>query len=235
MLDVLAIARPVYDPALQTLTVDVPATATKGDLLLLAVVYTGSSGLVVPDGYTDLGAVTVSGVTIRSLARMVDGEEKASLVVDLTAGGDEVQGTLVLLGGAGSLPLLIEASASLAFVATLAPGSPAVSSLQAIDLVLEVWSSSGALVMAGPAGSDARDTYSTALITARTLLVCSRRANATGALALGAASSNANATGSAFALVLRDGLPKTPIELFDDVPGNIGLLGKDVRPAREAT
>jgi hypothetical protein len=235
MLAVAASARPECDPAEQLISVTVPSTAVIGDVLVLLVVHASTSSITVPDGWTDLGSLTQSGRTERRIARMIDGGDTSSLVLETSAIGDEVQGALIVLRGVGSVALLVEASASLAFVATLTPGSPAVSSLQAIDLVLEVWSSSGALTMAPPSGSDAIDTYSTALVSARTLLVTQRRANATGALTLGAATSNANATGASFALVLRDGLPVQPRELVDLVPGNIGLLGKDIRPAREAS
>lgn len=234
MLDVIASARPVYDPALQKLTLAIPSSVARGDTLLLVVVHANASSVTVPAGWTDLGSSNAGGITARRIACMVDGSESATLVVSTTAAGDEVQGLLVVLRGAGSLPLLVEASAALAFAATMAPGSPAISSLQATDLVIEVFSSSGSPTLTAPAGATAIDTYSTALLSARTLLVTKRRANATGALTLGAAAASVNATGATFALLLRDGLPVQPAELYDPMPGNIGLLGKDNRPPREA-
>lgn len=235
MIDVVTSARPTYNPALQTLTTMIPASVMKGDVLALIAVHAAASSLTVPAGWIDLGSSTAGGLTARRLARMVDSTEDDAIVVTLSAAGDEVQGALVVMRGAGSVPLLVESSAALAFAATLAPGSPAVSSLQAINLVIEVWSASGLLTLAAPSGFTTVDTYGTSLISPRTILVASRRANATGALALGAASSNAAATGSTFAHVLRSGPPMRPAELFDPVPGNIGLLGQDKRPAREAS
>lgn len=234
MLEVIASARPEFDPALQTLTFAIPDVARHGDVMIAVVVYVNASSIVVPDGWIDLGTSAAGGIKARRLCRMFDAREPVQVAIDTTSSGDEIQGSLVVLRGAGSTALLVETSATLTFAATMAPGSPALSVLQAIDLVLEVWSSSGALVMTPPAGSDPVDTYSTALVTPRTLLVAKRRANATGALTLGAAASGSNATGTSFALALRDGLPMQPIELVDLVPGNIGLLGIDRRPPREA-
>ncbi len=234
MLSVVASARPEYDSAEQTLTLTIPATVVKGDVLVLLVVHASGSSFTLPDGWTDIGSSTASSITVRRVARMVDDSEGATLVVELDAAGDVVQGALIALRGAGSIALLVETSGTLAFAATMTPGSAAVSSLQAINLALEVWSSSDSLDMDPPAGFSLVDTYiEGTLPTLRTILVAYRKANATGALTLGAASSNANATGATFALVLRDGPPLQPSELFDPVPGNIGFLGKDNRPPRE--
>jgi hypothetical protein len=233
MLNVIASARATYDPDEQTLTFAIPDEATKGDVLLVLVARADTSSVAAGVDWTNLGSASTSGITTEFRGRMIDGEESGLLVLDLDATGDEVQGSLVVLRGAGTLPLLVEASASLGFAATLTPGSPSPSSLQAINLTIEVWSSGSSLTLTAPEGHATIDTFASALVASRTILVTSRRANGTGVLALGAAGSSANATGASFALVLRDNLPMTPEELYDPVPGNIGLLGKDNRPPRE--
>lgn len=236
MLEVVASARPTFDPAEHTLTLATPPIAASGDVLLAIVVHENASTFTTPSAWIDLGAHNIGGITAHAIAHMIDDGDSASIVIATQAiAGDEMQGALVVLRGVGALPLLVEATGSLAFAATLAPGSAAVSSLQAINLALGVWSAAGAHTLAAPAGFDAIDAYSTALVASRTLLVASRRTNATGALGLGAASSDTNASGSAFSLVLRDALPLQPAELVDLVPGNIGLLGTDNRPPREAS
>lgn len=234
MIDVVASARGAYDAGLQTLTFALPALAIKGDALCAFVVHASTSSITVPDGWSDVATLTAGGLTARMLSRMVDDHEDAAIVVALTAAGDEVQGELVALRGAGTMPLLLEASAASAFAATTTPGSPAVSSLQAVNLAVELWSSSGLPTLTAPAGDAAIDAYSSSIVAARSLLVASRRVNATGAIALGAATASVNATGASFAFVLRASLPLQPLDLFDPVPGNIGFLGKDNRPPREA-
>jgi hypothetical protein len=165
---------------------------------------------------------------------MVDGSEGASLVLSLVGVTGEWQGQMIALRGVGALALIKEASASATFTGDATPDLPATSSLQAINRLIATWSADGVIAMTPPTGYAAIDSYTSALVDDRSLMIAERIANATGTIASQAAAASPAATGRAFVLVLRDALPMTPLELYDPIPGNLGLIGVDRRPAREA-
>lgn len=202
----------------------------KGDVLLVVLVR--EFAIVPPAGWTQIETgLGASFLYLDAFARMVDDEEPASAL--FTGSDEEIQGALIVLRG-GSPALLRESSSHVAFAADATPNTPAIDSAQAIDLALGVWSSIGSVTLTAPDGYSTIDAFSTSVISARSILIAYKVIGATGsAIAQPPASSSGAATGRSFVLVLRDALPATPASLLDLVPGNIGLLGKDIRPARE--
>lgn len=238
MLDLVASSRPVFNPATPKLTFTVPPEpgglyARKGDVLFAILVHAPADGFTLPAGWTNVGNDGASVATVHYIARMVDDREPASFVVSLLASSAEWQGALLVLRGSGALALIKEASSSATFTADATPDTPTAPCLQAINLAIVTWSAATALTLTPPAGYAAIDTYSTALVGARSVLFALARANQTGTLSPGAATASGAATGRAFVIVLRDAMPLQPAELVDLVPGNIGLVGIDTRAPRE--
>ncbi|MDQ3295065.1 MAG: hypothetical protein M3619_00585 [Myxococcota bacterium] len=201
----------------------------KGDLIALLVTRNGA--VVAPSGWTPIE--TAYGVAPNFLdvyARVIDDNEPTSIVVT-SASSQELQGQLFALRG-GVPNLLKEASAHAAFVADATPDAPASSSKQAINLGLVVWCGEAALALTAPAGFTAVDSYTSAVVSARSFLAAYKVVGATGAFAPASATSAGALTGRAFTLVLRDRAPLVPSVLVDSVPGNIGFIGKDVRIGR---
>ncbi len=238
MLELVDSARPVFNPATPKLTFAIPPesgreVARKGDVLLAVLLHDPADTFTLPAGWIDLGSDGASAVTARYIGRMVDDREPTELVVSLLAASAEWQGQLFVIRGSGALALLKEASSSATFAATMTPASSTADSLQAINLALCIFSAASALTLTPPAGFDLVDSYDTALVGARSAMFAIKVANQTGTITPGDGAASANATGRAFLLVMRDTLPVTPGELYDSVPGNIGLLGRDLRPPRE--
>ncbi len=202
----------------------------KGQVLLAVVVRNGV--LVAPDGWAQIVTALGTGtVRLDAYARLVDDGEAGS-VVFTSATAQELQGALMVLRGSAPA-VIVESSAHATVTADVTPDSPTISSLQAINIVLGVWSSSGVLELTPPDGFTLIDAFSTSIVSPRSAMFAYRIVGETGAtIALPAAGSDGAATGRSFALVLRDGPPITPPVLFDAVPGNIGLLGKDSRLPR---
>jgi hypothetical protein len=215
-------ARPVFDGGLLKLTFTVPTLAVKGDLLVVLVVR--NQAVVAPEGWTLIeNGLGGAALFLDAWARLVDNNEPKTAVFT-TAVGQELQGQLLLLLP-GSPSAVREASATGTFTADVTPDTPASTTVQAINLIVCIHSCSTAIALTAPAGFTTIDTYNTAIIAARSILLSYKIAKATGALAPGPAGASAAATGRAWTLILRDRGPITPVELVDPVPGNIGLLG----------
>lgn len=220
-LELLAATRPDLDGSGETLTFALPELAKKGDLMVVVVVR--DDAVDAPEGWTQVEtALGASPFVLDAWARLVDDDEPASPAWT-TATPQELQGQLLLFG-VGSPVLAREASATAAFTATTTPATPAAAAEQAIDLLLTVFSTDAAVVFVQQADAILIDTYRTGTISTHTILITYRRAAATGSISPAAAGASPAATGRAFSLVLREGPPITPAELFDPVPGNIGLL-----------
>lgn len=229
----LASTRPAFNAGGKTFTFDVAGLgAVKGQLVVAIAAYDAADGFAAVAGWSTLVAF-VGTAKIAVLARMVDDDEPDQLVLALTLAAKDWLGAAILYAP-GSPVVALEASAGGNFAADATPPVPDVSSQQAINLRLGVWSVAGAIALSAPAGWTAIDTYSTAIATARSILVAQVVAGATGALGSVDATAGAAATGSGLSVVLRDRYPIKPAALFDPIPGNIGLLGQDVRPPREA-
>jgi hypothetical protein len=204
--------------------------AAKGDLLVALVVR--NAAVTPPAGWTAIeSGLGGSSLFLDAFARMVDDGEPSSAV--FAGGTEELQGALLVLRG-GSIALLKESSATGTFTADATPNTPAAASLQAINLIVGVWSAGALVDLETPSGYTLIDVYSSSDVAPRSILVAYKIANATGAaIAQPAAASSPASTGRTFVLVLRNGLPFEPQSLIDPVSGNVGLLGKDERAPRE--
>lgn len=221
MLEFIESVRGVYNGGQKTLTFTVPSDVQKGDLLVALIVrdaaYSGG-----PPGWTMLDSNGSSPEILDTWAHIVVDDEPENVTFTTTV-SHEMQG--VMLRMRGSTPLqLLESRGDQAFVATMTPTAPATGSQQAINLVVYVWSSSGAPVFTPPAGLTLIDTFSTAVVAARALLVAYRVCNTTFVVPSQQATTNINATGRAFFVLWRDHPPLMPIEIVDSVPGNHGLM-----------
>lgn len=137
--------------------------------------------------------------------------------------GQEIHGYLLPFDGTGA-NTVIEAFAGAAFAATATPTAPATTSQQATSKLVYLFSADGAIDFSAPVGATVLDEYTTNEFDERTFFAVERTANATGVIAAVAAGASPNATGHAWTLVIRNHPPITPAELFDTVPGHIGLI-----------
>lgn len=218
---VVAFARPLFTPGAKTLVYTLPAAAAKGDTLVAIAAYDPADAFVTPAGWT-LVTTYVGTVKIAILARMVDDNEPATMTLAITSAAKEWQGCELVLRPAQSGTVL-EASAGADFAAAANPQAPAVACRQAIDLEACVWSVAGAAAPTLPVGLAVLDSYSTALATSRSFMIATAIANATGNLPA-RATTCAAVTGSSASLVLRSRPPVAPAELYDPIPGHIGLI-----------
>jgi hypothetical protein len=224
--------RGAFDSGAKTLTFSVPAIARKGDVLLVLVAHnTADVRGATPSGWAFVTSFGAGADVLDVYSRMVDEGEPSSVSFSLLTVANEWQGELVLIRGA-SPGTLLEASNSIGFTATTSLTTAIVTSQQAISLILIAWTCSGAPALTLPAGFTSVDSFNTAVVSSRSMLVGYRIAGATGTQIFMAATTIANTTGRSFAMVLRAGPPTKPVGLVDLVPGNIGLIGKDTRPAR---
>lgn len=231
-LNLLASVRPVFNAGTKTLTFTLPSSATKGRLLVLVVAYDPADGYDALDGWTVLNAYTGT-AKIELLARVVEDNEPETVELDLDTAGKDWLGQL-LVYEPGSSAVLLEANAGGNFAADATPPAPTVTSQQAANLDVRAWSVAGSVTLDPPAGMEAIDSYDSDLATARSFLIASAVANASGALGAKDAAAGGAATGSAVSYVFRDRPPVTPAVLYDPVPGNIGFFGQDDRPPRES-
>jgi len=227
---IVASSRATFSASALTLTMAPPASAARGDALVALVVRGNSDPAASTPAGWSLVAGNVGGVIrIDMYTRAMD--DGSPVVFRFSTKANEWQGAILAVRS--SAPgIVVEGSASFAFTGQTSLSLPSVSCQQLTNLVLGVWSGSGAPTLTPPSGFTLLDKFSTAMSTNRSLMLGYQVAGATGTLTLPAASSSASTSGVSFAVVLRDRVPPTPVELFDLVPGNIGLLGRDTRPAR---
>lgn len=227
---ITAHARGAFTSAPKTLTFTTPVVL-KGDVMLIVVARNSADARgATPTGWT-FGATLGSGAdTLDYYARMVDDNEPTSIVFSLPTVANEWHGELVALRGTSS-GIVVEASASATFSGA-ALATAGVTSQQAISLILVVFVVAGIHSLTLPAGFTSIDNFNTAVVSSRTAMIGYKIAGATGALTFPNGASEDIATGRSFTFVLRDRVPTTPAALVDLVPGNIGLIGKDTRPAR---
>jgi hypothetical protein len=229
---IVGAARGVFSASGKTLTMATPAGAAIGDVLLALVGHNaGDAAGAAPAGWTLVALLGSGADTLNLYTRMLDGTELAAVAFSATTVASEWQGELVALRGT-SPAVLIEATSSTASSASTSLTTAGVTSQQAISVILAIWTCSGAPALTLPVGFTAVDSFASAVVSSRSMLVGSRIAGATGALALAAATASASTSGRSFVLVLRDRAPLRPAGLVDPVPGNIGLLAKDTRPPR---
>lgn len=224
-------SRGVFSSSAKTVTFAAPAAA-RGDVLVALVAHNAADAAgATPAGWTLLG-IQGSGADVLSVyVRMVDGTESTSIAFTCQTVANEWMGELVAFRGT-SPGVIQEDAASASFSASTSLTSAGVTSQQAINLILAVWTCSGSPVLTPPTGFTLIDSLATSIVSPRSILVAYKLASATGALTFLAATAGANTTGRSFVYALRDRIPIAPAPLVDLVPGNIGLIGKDTRPAR---
>jgi hypothetical protein len=229
-LTLVGTARGVFNVGARTLVLARPVAAARGDVLLAIFAFNSADSMTIPSGWTQLVA---AGAPDRFLllARMLDFGDPESIVFPLLTVASEWQGELVALRG-GSPSTLRYAGNLTTFTSTTALATPAVTTQQAIDLVVSVWSCSGAPLLTPPAGFTTIDNFSTAIVLSRSTMVAFKLAGATGGITFPNANASTSTTGAAITQALRDRAPIQAPGLLDLVPGNIGLIGKDTRPAR---
>jgi hypothetical protein len=223
-------ARGVFSSAAKTLTFTTPAIARDGDVLVAIVAFNAADSMATPSGWTLL--VTAGSPDKFSLfARSLASSDAATFSFPLVSVANEWQAELVVFRGS-SPGVIREAGNIVTFTATTSLTTPGAVTLQAISLIMSAWSCSGAPTLTLPAGFTSIDNFSTAVVSSRSLMIGYQVAGATGALSFAAATASVNTTGATITQVMRDRPPITPDALVDLVPGNIGLIGKDTRPAR---
>lgn len=226
---ILATARPTFDGGTKTLTFAVPAAATRGDLLVVLLVRNGA--VTGPAGWTAIEpGFGASSLFLEVWGRLVDIDEPPTAAWS-SASSQELQGQLLLFR-VGNPAVILEGAQQAAFTADAAPDTPDLGSEQATSLFVAVFSAGGAVAFTPPAGFTSIDSYSSAVLAARTIMICSAVAGElapglvgfNGPLEPGPAASAPASTGRMWSLVMREGPPLTPPALTDPVPGNIGLL-----------
>lgn len=201
-----------------------------GDLLVVVIAH--GTDVVPPAGWIGLVTDTAGTRKFDAYAHTAADDDPDEFV--FTSASDELQGALLVTSEANPAHVL-EASAVANFAGDTTPPTPAATTIEAVHMLIAVWSTAGARAITAPTGYEMVDTYTDDLIAERTFAIAGRRANVVGAaIAQPDAASDPAGTGSALLLVLRDRFPVTPAELVDLVPGNIGLTGRDTRPPREA-
>lgn len=231
-LKLLDSVRPVFANVAKTLTFTLPAAATKGRLMVLVVAFDAADSYAAMPDWTQLLAFAGTD-KVHVLAKEVDDNEPDAVELALTLAAKDWLGQLLIFEN-GAAAVVLEASATTNFAADATPPTPLVACKQAINLDVRIWSGDGALNLTPPADMETLDSYASALAAARSFLIAMKVANASGNLAAKDAGASGAATGSGVSLVLRDRPPVTPVGLVDPVPGNIGFIGRDTRPPREA-
>lgn len=184
-----------------------------------------------PAGWALVSTLGSGADVVDVYAHMVDDGEPTSIVFQLASNSSEWQGELVTLTGTAP-GVVIESGGTASFSATTSLTTAGATVQQAVDLILAVWTCTGAPTLTLPAGFTAIDNFNTGVVTSRSMLVGYKLAGATGALSFSAATAGTSTTGRSFTYVLRAGAPVTPAALSDVVPGNLGLFARDTRPPR---
>jgi hypothetical protein len=182
---------------------------TVGNVLLALVVRNANGAFIVQEGWTQVifnqGA---SGVFLDGYARAVDGQQGDS-VQFFSAVDQELQGALVEIEEA-DVDTLIEEVEHAAFVADLSAAAPGSTSTQAENLVVRVWSTGSDIDFTAPPDMTSLDTYTSAEVSARTLMVATKLSGDIGTVDSSAATASALCTGRAFTLVLHWEEPPPP-------------------------
>lgn len=231
MISFVAAARATFSAVAKTLTFARPATAVTGDVLIAFVANNDADAMPDPAGWTLITIFGSGANQYRGLARMLEATDSPTIVFGLTTVANEWQAELVVLRRT-SPGVVFEISATSTFTSATSLATPGVTVQQAINLLLVSWICSGSPTLTAPAGFTTIDSFTTSVVGARSMLIAFRLTGATGALSLPSATASAATTGRSCVVALRGGIPATPSELFDPVPGNIGLIAKDTRPAR---
>jgi hypothetical protein len=200
---------------------------------LVALVVRNDNPLTEPAGQTGwtkvIDGLGADGLFLDAFAKMVDIEADRSEEDDpleaifVSLEPQELQGYLLQVDDS-SVTTVIEATASAAFTADATPAAPGVNCEQPINRRVSIWSTSGAIDFTAPDGFETHVAYTSDEHEERSILVAEKVAAQSGALGTVDATASGAATGRGFTIVIRKGPPATPAELYDPVPGHLGLL-----------
>jgi len=209
--------------ASSVLEIPMPSAAV-GELALAFIVRNGV--LVSPPGWEPLNLNGAGDRYLEIFAHTVTAFDVATpgqIVKFGSLTDQELQGQIVIFEGA-SATSVIEDIANAPFTADATPSAPTPITQQAISAIVLVFSADGSVAFTAPAGFTELDSYGSAVIASRSLLIATKRANITGTIPVFDAAAAPAATGRAWAVILRNGPPLTPPELFDPVAGHIGIV-----------
>jgi len=228
----VASSRGTFNAVGKSVTLALPALVTRGDVLVALLAHNAADAPgATPVGWTRADGLGEGADVLDIYVRMVDDNEPGAVAFSFATITSECQGALVAFRGS-SPGAIREASASTAFAATATPPTASVTTQQAINLVLSIWTCSGAPALALPAGFTALDGFTTAIVAPRSMLIGIRIAGVTGPAVFPPAVAGTATTGRSFSIAVRARPPVLPAALVDIVPGNIGLIAKDTRRAR---
>lgn len=130
------------------------------------------------------------------------GSRNGDVISFLSLVPQELQGSLVVLDEAIA-STVFEAIDHGAFTADASPAAPPINAEQAQDTILCLWSAEGTIAFDPPVGFTELEAYTSAVVSARTLMVARRTADAAGEFDPGNAASSPASTGRVFTLALR--------------------------------
>jgi hypothetical protein len=205
-----------------------------GSVLLIAIVRNqvidASTNAI---GWTKLidgsgAAPTFLDVWVRTVDK-TPGSRVGDVVSFLSVTPQELQGTLVILDDAKAGNLVVDVQSS-PFAADVVPPAPIVNVLRSEDTILCLWSAGGSVGFAPPSGFSTIDTYTSAIVSTRSLMVARRTANFTFIVDPGSATASPAATGRAFTLSLAY-IPNPRRPLLNVRPNLLGgLLDQYIDP-----
>lgn len=174
-----------------------------GVTLVIAIVR--GAEVICSDSTWELTATSgASGIFLDTYERAVDnttGSNPGDIISFLSVTGQELQGGL-LLGSSLTAGEAVERVATGAFISDANPAAPIVSSSQAENTIVCIWSATGAITFTPPTGLTSLDTYSSSDFTSRSILIGKLAPGAAGDIDPGAAVASPAATGRAFSVVL---------------------------------
>lgn len=192
-------------PTGSLLSMEIPTYPT--GTCLLAIVVRDVATTITPAGWTKVvDELGVGDVFLDAYARTVDGTEESE-VLFLALIPQEMQGGLVALSSFTTPVTVIETTDHHTLDDRASLDTPRVLSLQSVNTVLHVWSVGTAVTLTPPDGYTVVDTFSTAEVGARSILIAYAKAGTAGFIESVAASATvvgdgAVVSGRSFTLVL---------------------------------
>lgn len=241
-LAIAASSRGEFRPADKLMRFTRPGGAVVGDQLLVIVWSHGGESLTLPAGWQDTGPDFPGAYRIWTFTRALMNGDPAVLDIALQPAGSvahEWQGVLVVVRG--GYPDMIEFGTGNAFFAQQPVTTIPVGGVeQATSLALGVFVAAGTNIIRPNLDDNtsayttlAIDSFASGILEKQTAAVACRVCGETATVRFSDAAVDAPVTGFVYFYVLHAGRPATPAELYDVVPGNLGLLAKDTRPGAQ--
>lgn len=185
------------------LDVTIPV-ASLGTVLLILVVRDGE--VTCSDaGWTKvIDGEGASGLFLDGWVRTVDGtagSNAGDVISFLSETEQELQGTVVKSTNADEASLVYDVTHG-SFAADATPPAPSIDATQDFDTIVCVWSMADEIAVSVPAGLTEIDSYTSSVVSERTLLVGQSTSGAVGTIVPGDATASPAATGRAFSIVI---------------------------------